>query len=150
VSLSPKLRQLIGQSSEPRRFEIEKGQIRRFATAVGETDPIHFDEEAAKAAGFRSLVAPPTFPAALIPPEAFMEELGWDLQSLMHRAEEYEYFKPICAGDELTVTQRVSDIYDQPGAGDTSLIFAIIESRATDRRDAPVFKGRRVLVKLLS
>ncbi|MPZ59820.1 MAG: hypothetical protein GEU93_00715 [Propionibacteriales bacterium] len=40
---------------------VTAGDIRRFAYATGETDPIHFDREAARAAGFPDVVAPPMF-----------------------------------------------------------------------------------------
>jgi acyl dehydratase len=147
VIMTPKLKQLIGKSTPPRPFEIEKGQIRRFAAAIGEENRIHYDEQAARAAGFRSVVSPPTFAAALTPPDLFLEELGWDALSIMHRAEEYEYFRPLCGGDTIYLTYRLSDVYEQPGGGDTSLIFAVLETRGTDAHSRPVFKGRRVLVK---
>lgn len=150
MTLSLKLKQLIGKSTAARPVEIEKGQIRRFAAAIGEDNPIHHDEAAARDAGFRSLVGPPTFAAALIPPEVFLADLGWDPQSVMHRAEEYEYFRPLCAGDTLTVTHRITDVYEQPGRGGGTLVFAVIETRGTTEREQPVFKGRRVLVKLRS
>ena len=147
MALAMRLKQLIGTASTPRTFEVEKGQIRRFAAAIGEADPIHFDEQAAQAAGFATLVAPPTFATALITPEVFLADFGWDAQNVMHRAEEYEYFRPICAGDVLTIAHRISDVYEQQGPGDSSLVYAVIETRAHDQKDRPVFKGRRVLVR---
>ncbi len=148
--ISPKLKQLIGKSTPPTTVDIEKGQIRRFAAAIGEESRIHYDEDAAQDAGFRSIVAPPTFPTVLTPPDVFLNDFGGDPQAVMHRAEEYEYFRPICAGDTLQVTHRVSDVYEQPGGGGSTLVFAVFETRATDGRARPVFKGRRVVVKLKS
>lgn len=58
-------RSATGRESKPLVNEVEKGAIRRFAEALGETNPIHFDEGAARAAGYRSIVAPLTFPTAL-------------------------------------------------------------------------------------
>ena len=57
---------LIGRESEPVVHDVEKGAIRRFAEALGDPNPIYVDEEAARAAGYPALVAPPTFAAALI------------------------------------------------------------------------------------
>jgi acyl dehydratase len=149
VAIPPKLKQLVGKSTPPRVVEIEKNQIRRYASAVGETDPIHFDEAAAKAAGYSSIVGPPAFAAALIQPDAFLEELGWDPGAVMHRSEEYEYYKPLCAGDEVSIVHQVADLYDKE-SGTGSIIFLIIETRGNDKRGKPVFKGRRTLVKLRS
>ncbi len=42
-------------------YEVGREKIREYANAVGETNPVHHDPEAAKAAGFRGVVAPPMF-----------------------------------------------------------------------------------------
>ncbi len=149
MALAPKMKQLIGKATPPRLVDVEKNQIRRFAQAIGEDDPIHFDEEAARVAGFRSLVAPPTFGAAFVDPTALIEEIGWDPLSVMHRSEEYEYYAPICAGDTLSVVHRVADLYEKL-SGNSTIYFLIIETRANDARGQPVFKGRRVLVRLIT
>jgi len=147
VAISPKLKQMIGKSTRPQVFEVEKGQIRRFATAIGEDNPVHLDEKAAKAAGYPSLLAPPTFAAVLHALEPLFDELDIDSQSIMHAEEEYEYFRPICAGDRISLTHRISDVYDKQ-APNGRLIFIVIETRALDKRSRPVCKGRRVLVEL--
>ena len=54
-------RKFIGYRTEPFTVEVEKGRLRMFAKAIGETDPIYTDEAAAQAAGYRSLPVPPTF-----------------------------------------------------------------------------------------
>ena len=147
MAISPKLKQKIGKSTKPQSVEIEKGQIRRFAQAIGEDNAIHTDEAAAKAAGFPSLVAPPTFPAALFRLDGLLDDLELDPLVTMHAEEAYEYFRPLCAGEELTVVHRVLDVYDKP-APNGKLLFIVVETRGTDKRSRPVFKGRRVLVEL--
>jgi acyl dehydratase len=149
VALTNKLKHLVGKSTRPVAFEIEKGQVRRFATAIGEENPVHTDEKAAKNAGFASLVAPPTFPAALSALDPLLEEIGLDQQSTMHAEEEYEYFRPIVAGDVVNVTHQVADVYDKQ-APNGRLVFVVIETRGNDKRGRAVFKGRRVLVELKS
>ena len=94
MTVKAEQKKFIGKSVRPPPFEVEKGQIRRFAAAIGETNPIHFDEAAAHEASLRTIVAPPTFPGALVSPSLFLDALGWDPQAVMHRAEEYEYFQP--------------------------------------------------------
>lgn len=147
MAIPSRIKQKVGESSRPKVYEIEKGQIRRFASAIGEDNPIHFDEGAAKAAGFSSLVAPPTFLSALCNIDELMEELDLDTQATMHAEEEYEYFRPVCAGDEITVTNRLVDAYDKQ-APNGKLLFVVVETRGTDKRSRDVFKGRRVLVEL--
>lgn len=79
---------LIGKEYPPFSIEVEKRWIRSFAEAVGDTDPIYFDEAAAQAAGYRSLPAPPSFPFA-VAMEAnqcflILDELGIDKRRAMH------------------------------------------------------------------
>jgi len=147
VALPNKLKQMIGKATRPVVHEVEKGQIRRFASAFGEENPVHFDEKMARASGFSSLVAPPTFPVALCTTDPLLTEIGLDPQSTMHAEEEYEYFRPICAGELITVTHRIADVYDKQ-APNGRLVFVVIETRGNDKRGRPVFKGRRVLVEL--
>ncbi len=149
MAIGGKLKQMVGKATKPRLYEIEKGQLRRFAIAIGEENPIHLDEKTAKSAGFPSLVATPTFAAALGEVEPLLIELGLDPQGTMHAEEEYEYFRPICAGDAVNIVHRVADIYDKQ-APNGRLVFVVVETRGTDRRGKPVFKGRRVLVELKS
>lgn len=147
MGISPTLKQLIGQSTKPLTVEIEKSQIRRFAQAIGENNPIHQDEKIAKAHGYRSLVAPPTFAAALDNLKDLLEQTGLNPSVTMHAEEEYEYFRPLCAGDEVVVTHKIADIYDKQ-APNGKLIFVVIETRGNDKRGKPYYKGRRVLVEL--
>jgi len=149
VPLTNKLKHLVGKSTRPVTFEVEKGQVRRFAAAIGEESLVHSDEKTARAAGFASVVAPPTFASALSALDPLLEEIGLDQQSTMHAEEEYEYFRPIVAGDVVNIVHRVADVYDKQ-APNGRLVFVVIETRGNDKRGRPVFKGRRVLVELKS
>ena len=52
---------LINKTYPPIIFDIEKQRVRFFSKAIGQTDPVYFDEDIAKENGFPSLLAPPTF-----------------------------------------------------------------------------------------
>jgi len=147
VALSTTLKKAIGKPTESVTFEIEKNQIRRFAKAIGETGAIHFDEKAAHAAGYPSLIGPPTFPSALQDFESLLERLEINPHAIMHAEEEYEYFKPIFAGDTVVVTHTVVDAYEKD-APRGRLVFVVVEIRGNDKRSKTIFKGRRVLVEV--
>src|SRR5262249_54062975 len=93
---------------------VEAGRLRLFAKAIGETRPEHLDEDAARAAGHPSLLAPPTFvlTLALDKPEPFdwCREIGIDLARLLHSAQSFRYFAPVHAGDRLTLASRIEDV----------------------------------------
>ena len=57
--VTDEMRAEIGKESAPWTCEVDKTAIRMFARSVGHTDPIYYDEAAAKAAGYRSLPCPP-------------------------------------------------------------------------------------------
>ena len=59
--ITDEMRSVVGTQSPPWTYEVTTTSIRAFARGVGYTDPVYFDEEAAKAAGYRSLPAPPGY-----------------------------------------------------------------------------------------
>lgn len=147
VATSTVLSKMMGKSSGVLTFEIEKGQIRRFAKAIGEVNPIHFEEEAAKAGGYSKIIAPLTFPAVLHDYDNFYADVGINPHTMMHQEEEYEYFRPIMVGDKISVVHKMVNAFDK-GVPNGQLIFLVIETRANDAKERPVFKARRVLVEL--
>ncbi|MEZ5450193.1 MAG: MaoC family dehydratase N-terminal domain-containing protein [Thiolinea sp.] len=128
----------IGYEAEPLTVEVEKGRL-RFAKATGQTDPIYLDEAAAKAAGYPALPAPPTFMVSLEleSPEPFklFEVLGVDLNRILHGEQAFQYLKPICAGDTITLRPKVVDIYDKKGG---AMEFIVITTTATNQHDETV------------
>ena len=147
MAVSTVLNKMIGKSSEPIELVVERGQIQRFARAIGETNPIHFDVKAATAGGYSDLVGSMTFCSAIHNFEAFYDMVGINPHVMMHQEEEYEYFRPIVAGDILKVCHSVTNAY-QKDVPNGQLVFIVIETRGNDKRARPVFKSRRVLVEL--
>lgn len=98
----------IGLKTKPRSVEVEKGQLKFFAKATDETNRVYFDEAAAKAAGHPTLPAPPTFLMCLgsLAPdqEDILGKLGVDIGRILHGEQHFTYFKPIYAGDTITLT----------------------------------------------
>ena len=135
-------RSLIGRQSEPVVHEVERGMIRRFAEAVGDPNPIYTDESAAQAAGFAHLVAPPTFAAALATNERFRAGLDLGTRSFLLSDQQFEYGRPILAGDRITVTSRVADVQERTGGTD----ILVLEDEGRDPQGQLVFHSRTTLV----
>ncbi|MCK5690899.1 MaoC family dehydratase N-terminal domain-containing protein [Myxococcota bacterium] len=146
MAIPTKIKKLLGVAFPSNVHEIEKGQIRRFAAAVGEDSAIHFDQAAAKAAGFSSLVAPPSFTSAITPLKDLLEVLDMDQLLTMHSEENCDYFRPICAGDVLTVTHKVVDAYEQQ-TPNGKMLFLTVESVCIDKKERLVFTSKRLLVE---
>ena len=136
----------IGRSSPPTLNEVEKGAIRRFAEALGDYNPIYYDEEYARASGYPTIVAPPTFPASFHSAADLRELLGVGIKSLLHAEQTFEYDRPIFAGDRIYVATRVSDVQERQGPTGGKMDVAIIEDEGRDEEGNVVFRAKRTLV----
>jgi acyl dehydratase len=106
---------LTERSFEPTApYLVGREKIREFARAVFATSPINHDPEAAIAAGYSDIVAPPTFPVVV--QESTLQQLlsapdaGIDFSRVVHGDQRFTYTRPIVAGDELTATLSVTSI----------------------------------------
>ena len=136
---------LIGRESEPVVHEVEKGMIRRLAEALGDPNPIYVDEEAARAAGFPGLVAPPTFPAVLVVNDRFRHSLDLGTRSLLLGEQTVEYGRPVVAGDRITVRSRVAEVQEKAGpSGPMDVIVIEDEGRAADGE--LIFRSRETFI----
>lgn len=131
----------------PVTVAVEKGQLAFFAKAIGEDNPIYCDEDAAKNAGYRGIVAPPTYTFSLNnlsrrDPFAYMPEIGMDISNVLHAEEKFEYFGDICAGDVLTMQEEIVDIYDKKGG---ALQFFVTEMPVINQDGKVVVKATNVL-----
>ena len=137
----------IGHEFPSFTVDVEKGRLRFFAKAIGETNPIYIDESAAVEAGYRALPAPPTIPFSLDMdgPELLpvLRVLQLDIARVLHGSQEFEYHAPICAGDRITVTSRISDIFDKKGG---ALEFVVMESSYSNQDGDLVAQARNTLV----
>lgn len=140
-------KQWIGHDLGRSVLPIERGRLRFFAKAIGETDPVYTDEAAARDAGYADLPAPPTFLfAAELDSGAFfalLERLGVPLGKVLHGEQRFEYLAPVVAGDTVTVSSRVADLYEKKNG---ALEFIEIESQAVNQHGAPVARLRSVTV----
>lgn len=140
---------LIGRSIGVTTADVEKGRLRFFAKAIGETDPVYTDEAAAKAAGYRALPVPPTFLMCLESegrnPQAIVEEvMGFDLGRILHAEQEFTYHAMAFAGDTLTFDTRIVDVYEKKGG---ALTFVVQETRVTNQAGVHIADLRSSLVQ---
>jgi acyl dehydratase len=138
-------RSLIGRESEPVLHEVEKGAIRRFAEALGDPNPIYVDEAAARAAGYPSLVAPPTYPVALTTNERFRHSLDLGTRSILHGEQQFEFTRPVVAGDRITVKSKVADVQERAGASGPMDVI-VLEDEGRDDKGELVFRTRAMLI----
>src|SRR3954470_15101253 len=128
-------RTLIGSSVAPFAVEVEKGAIRRFAEAIGESSEIYFDEAFARSHGYPGIVAPPTFPTTFRPPSKPAWIRGLDEGRFLAGEQGFRYWRPIVAGERLECALRLTDVQDKRSSkGSMELIIQdlVITSSAGD------------------
>lgn len=106
---------LVGRAFPPvAPYLVGREKVREFARAVFATSPLNTDPEAARAAGYPDVVAPPTFPVVI--QEATLQQLlaepdaGIDFSRVVHGDQRFTYSRPVVAGDELTATLSVTSV----------------------------------------
>ncbi len=100
-------------------YQVGREKIREFARAIGATDAEYHDPEAARAAGYADVVAPPTFPVVITMAASrqIVEDpaLGLDYSRVVHGDQRFAYTRPVVAGDELVCVNSVDEITSRGG-----------------------------------
>jgi acyl dehydratase len=143
VPVNPELQGRSYPATSP--YLVGREKVREFARAVLATSPLNLDLEAARAAGYDDVVAPPTFPVVV--QEHTLAQLlgdpdaGIDFSRVVHGDQRFTYTRPIVAGDELTATLTVTSVKT---LGGHSMVTA--ESAIADASGAHVVTAISTLV----
>ncbi len=134
-------KEMIGRVLSTGTATVSAEHVAEFARALDDGEPAYRATDA---------VAPPTYPIAFMTQamaggmDAFLE-LGLNFMTLVHGEQEFEYSRPIRAGESLTLTGRIADIYEKAGSSGI-LDFVVLETEARDAGGAPVFFSRNTLI----
>ena len=130
----------IGKTYPPLTYAVGREKIREYAFATGETNPVHLDVDAARAAGYRDVVAPPMFAvvyaAPAVAPGLFDPEVGIDFARMVHGGQEFKWGPLVVAGDEITTKVTLKD-----ATARESMSFFVFESVSTNQDDDTVCVG---------
>jgi acyl dehydratase len=134
-------RSMLGVESAPIRYDVETGAIRKFVDAIGDADPIYRDEQAAQAAGFKTIVAPPTFLCTFRAQELPDLKIVFGGRVRLNGGNEYEYHKPVYAGDTITVTAQYADVAERTGRTG-KMVFVCTDLTFINQHGEVVARGR--------
>jgi len=130
----------VGKTFPPVTYAVGREKVREYAHATFETDPLYLDVDAARAAGFPDVVAPPMFAvvyaAPAVAPALLDPEVGIDFARMVHGGQELRWGPLVVAGDEITTTVEVKSIEDRGGMG-----FFVFESVSRNDRGDDVCVG---------
>jgi acyl dehydratase len=130
----------VGKRYPSQVYAVGREKIKEYAHAVGETNPLHTDHEAARAAGHADVVAPPMFAVVYagraVAPMLFDPEVGINFAMMVHGGQEFGWGPLVIAGDEITTTTSVREIAERGGMG-----FYVFESVSVNQRGETVCTG---------
>jgi len=131
---------VVGKTYAPSIYAVGREKVREYARAVGETDPLHLDVQAARAAGHADVIAPPMFAVVYAMPAVaagmFDPEVGIDFARLLHSGQDFAWGPLVVAGDEIATTVSVKDVSERRGNG----VF-VFESVSVNGRGETVCTG---------
>lgn len=130
----------------PLTFDVERGRLRAFTSAIGEQDPTYLDVEAARAAGHPDVPVPPTLYFSMNLEQAdpfwYLHALGTDLRFILHGEQSFTYHAQEYAGDRLMLQSRICDVFAKRGG---ALEFLVNDTEVR-RGDELIAETRTVIV----
>jgi acyl dehydratase len=131
---------VIGKTYAPDTYAVGREKIREYASAVGETNPLHLDLDAARDAGHADLVAPPMFAVVYslraVLPGIFDPEVGINFAMMVHAEQAFEWGPLVVAGDEITTRASVKAITER-----RAMTFYVFETVSENQRGERVCTG---------
>ena len=142
-------RGVVGKEFPPYAVTVERGKIKEFARAIGDSNPLYLDDRIGAASEWGDIIAPPTFPITFrdegADTNALLRELGTDISRLLHGEQEFEIHRPLQPGRTYLCRARVSDIYEKTGKTGP-MAFVVRETTVTDSDNEIVAVMRGVTV----
>ncbi|GAB4337923.1 MAG: hypothetical protein Kow0010_26140 [Dehalococcoidia bacterium] len=151
-------RAMVGQViGEPVTATITAEGAHRYAQAVDDLNPLYFDEEHAKAAGYRTMVCPPTYIAHAVVRGRPLSELRPDglfrggrrvavrAHRVMFGGEAWEFLAPVYIGDTVTATTRFVDVEEKQGRSGPFVLMTN-ETTYTNQDGTVVAKSRQLSI----
>jgi hypothetical protein len=134
--ITEELESMLNVEFGPEVYEIEKGMVKKFAEAIDDPNPTWRE------------VAPPTFPAALVPTGLLHKLFNVDcpLKRVLNGSSELEYLKPIRVGDVISVTAKLTRLR-QMGGKDGVTLFMFTEATFTNQDGEVVVKGKNTYIR---
>lgn len=144
--ITDEMRSLIGVESEPSTFVIEEEPIRRWAEAIGNSNPLYHDTEYAKKSRYRGMITPPgfvgnySFPVKTGGLSPRVKSPFW---RVFNGGNEFEFLKPVRAGDVLTATSKLAELFERQGRPEIGrMLFQVTETTYKNQKGEVVVKTR--------
>lgn len=136
-------------------LRVEPGKVEEFARAITDENSIYRNQRGAEKHGFDGVPAPLTFTrTADFPryrPAEFVGKFGFDLgfsrTSTLHGEQEYTFHRSLTAGDVLSATATLRDVFRRDGERGGMMTFAVIEQIFEDEEGDEVVTVRSTYIE---
>lgn len=146
-AITPEMESIIGKTetySSPE--EIGRATIRKFALAVGDLNPIYWDEKAAQKSRYKEIIAPPTMIFELthnLADEISKEDGGYmdkvtlpaPFTRIVRGGNEYEFLQPVRPTDKVTVSRKVTKVHEKVGKSGPIIFVDVVLEYANQHGD---------------
>ena len=139
-------RSVLGKEVSGETIIIDREKVLAYAAAIGETNPLFLDDEAAVQAGYKALMAPPSYINALIlssdrpDPKVNFGSLSF------HSGQAIETYLPIYAEDAISTTSSLEEVYAKTGRSGT-MVFIVWKTELFNQDGALVAIARESFVR---
>lgn len=144
--ITPQMRAQVGVQTEPYSFEIEKGDLIRFAQSTGDTNPVHVDEIVARQSTVGGIVAAPTYLITMRILQIQLLALDNPLPNSVDGGTEWTYHEQIRPGDRITARAHLADLYEKDGRLGR-MLFHVVEIAYRNQFDQLVVTQRDTYIR---
>ena len=112
-TISDEMKKFINLKTKPKIYTVDRHSVERFAEAIGDDNPIYFNEAYAKKT-MGGLIAPPTY-VRLLKPNKLDEEFPEPFSNLVDGGSSYNFYEHIYVGDKISVVSKLKDLFVKTG-----------------------------------
>ena len=138
-------KKFIGKKYPLAKYEVGREKIKEYARAIGDLNPLYFDEEAGAKSKYGSVIAPPTFAVVYgVEPVGKMlmdRELALNLMMLVHGEQDFEFCEVVRPGDVISTEGEICDIYDKKGKD-----FVVMSTESKNQKGETVVRAKWTFV----
>jgi len=120
-------------------MDVEKGQIKRFAEAIGDFNPLWVDESGT------GVIAPPTFLRVMITELPGPRELE-PFPQMLDGGSDWTYAMPVKSGDSITAVTRFASV-NQRNIAVGAAVVLVLETNYTNQHGQDVARQRNTLIR---
>lgn len=143
-----KLQSLIGIAEKVTEVEADKSLVRRFAQAIGDTNPLWQDEAHATRTRFGGVVAPPhILTASIMSGAGIRPKVTLPFNRTVDGGGEIEFFQPIRPGDKIVSTTKLVDVRVKDGKTGR-MVFVSFETIHRNQKNEVLAKSKATIINL--